>query len=825
MKNLNLNAKTCSFLRPIFDTAGVVSAYGVMSLLPLYHPPSLAADEVQQAQQRNENTATEEQNEPMVILEKVIVTDKMPSMQAISTTEMEANILTSKRASVSDTAKLLEDVPGVSLYGAGGVSNLPVIHGLNDDRVRTTVNGMVVPAACANHMNPPLSYIDPSNIGKITVLTGVTPVSIGGDSLGGTISVETPAPIFAEPGKDILLNGSLSGFYRSNGDAFGGSIAAGIANQHARLEYTGSHTQSMNYNDGRNQIVQSTAYENQNHSAALSFKSDNHLLTIRGGQQHIPYQYFTNQRMDMTNNDSTFGNVEHKGKFDWGATDSKFYYETTSHSMNFGQDRHNHFLDGTPSGGAFAPPNDMMPMETRAHNLGYKLQAEIPFTVPYAERNMFRFGHEFHHNKLNDYWPPVRTDTASVAANNWLYGIPGPAQNGSQRAYYMMAPETFININNGTRDRVGFFGEWEAKWNRQWKSLLGLRYDHVSMNTGDVQPYNPNLLNTGPAYTANMAGALGDLAAANVFNSRSHQRNFDMFDVTALLQFTPNDLSQYELAYGRKNRAPNFYELYTWGPRAMDMAMIGWFGDGNGYVGNLDLKNAHTVSFTAAFHEPQNNLWEFNATPYFTYVNNFIDVDRCLRTVPANLANTNPCTADNLTATDQFVYLQFANHDARLWGVDVSGRARLYKDKTVGEFATHTTMSYVRGQRMDGGNLYHMMPFNMLLSLDHRLGDWQSAVEMQFVDRKDDVQAIRNETQTPAYILLNARTSYVWEMVRIDVGVNNILDKQYYYPLAGSYLGDRYGMNPTAPSNVTVPWGRNVPGMGRSVYVGFNVTY
>ena len=59
-------------------------------------------------------------------------------------------------------------------------------------------------------------------------------------------------------------------------------------------------------------------------------------------------------------------------------------------------------------------------------------------------------------------------------------------------------------------------------------------------------------------------------------------------------------------------------------------------------------------------------------------------------------------------------------------------------------------MSYVCGERMDGGNLYHMMPFNMKLSLDNRLQKWQSAVEMQFVDKKDDVQAIRNETETPS---------------------------------------------------------------------------
>ncbi|WNB77492.1 TonB-dependent receptor [Methylomonas koyamae] len=757
-----------------------------------------------------------------VVLEKVIVTDKFPSVKNLGASEMEADILESKRAAVSDTAKLLEDTPGVSLYGAGGVSSLPVIHGMNDDRVKIDINGMTLTSACANHMNPPLSYIDRSNIGKITILTGVTPVSLGGDSIGGTISVQTPEPVFAEPGKDILLDGAVSSFYRSNGDAFGGSIAAGVATQNVRLDYTGSHTESMNYNDGNGQIVNSTAYVNQNHSAALSFKSDNHLVVVRGGQQHMPYQLFPNQRMDLTNNDSIFGNIMHKGSFDWGTLESKFYFESTQHSMDIGDDKHNRYLDGTPAGGGFAFPNDRMPMETRGRNLGYKILAEIP----YGKRDTFRIGNEYHANKLNDYWPAVHND-------------PGPANPTPNPAYWMMAPQNYINLNNAEKERVAFFGEWEARWNEQWKSLLGLRYEHTSTDTGNVSPYNPNLLGTNGnlANNPDPAGAKLALTAANAFNARDKGRTNDTFDVTALVQFTPNDMSQYELGYARKNRTPNLYERYVWGARKMDMAMIGWFGDGNGYVGNMDLteETAHTVSLTAAFHEPQNNLWEVNVTPYFTYVNNFIDADRCLvNTNPARDANgcrtaatsyTGGPTINNLTVDNQYVYLQYANHDARLWGMDVSGRTRLYKDQTLGEFAAHTTMSYVRGERMDGGNLYHMMPFNMKLSLDHRLSSWQSALEMQFVDGKSHVQQIRNEVQTPSYILLNARTGYEWGNFRLDVGLDNVLDKQYFHPLAGSYLGDRYGMNPTAAPNVTVPWGRNVPGMGRSAFVGVTIKY
>ncbi|MGC2049572.1 MAG: TonB-dependent receptor plug domain-containing protein [Gallionella sp.] len=95
--------------------------------------------------------------------------------------------MASQRAASSDSARLLQDIPGVSLYGAGGVSSLPAIHGLADDRIRIQVDGMDLVAACPNHMNSALFYIDPTKVGSATVFAGITPVSAGGDSIGGTI--------------------------------------------------------------------------------------------------------------------------------------------------------------------------------------------------------------------------------------------------------------------------------------------------------------------------------------------------------------------------------------------------------------------------------------------------------------------------------------------------------------------------------------------------------------------------------------------------------------------------------------------------------------
>ena len=110
--------------------------------------------------------------------------------------------LASQRTATSDSARLLQDIPGVSLYGAGGVSSLPAIHGLADDRVRVQVDGMDLVAACPNHMNSALSYIDPTQVGSATVFAGITPVSVGGDSIGGTIQVKSAAPEFADGEED-----------------------------------------------------------------------------------------------------------------------------------------------------------------------------------------------------------------------------------------------------------------------------------------------------------------------------------------------------------------------------------------------------------------------------------------------------------------------------------------------------------------------------------------------------------------------------------------------------------------------------------------------
>lgn len=703
--------------------------------------------------------------------------------------------IAARQAASSDTATLLSDFPGVAISSAGGVSGLPVLHGLADDRNRIKIDGMDLISACANHMNSPLSYIAPGNVDSIQVYTGISPVSQGGDSIGGSIVVKSKPARFAEAGAGLLTTGELGSFYRSNGDAWGVNASATLATENLSITYTGSTAESGNYKSARDfkpgmqatyttrgshwiagNEVGSTAYKAENHALGIAYKLDNHLFDLKLGYQFIPYQGFPNQHMDMTENQSTQVNLGYTGKYAWGKLEARVYHEETRHKMDFAEDKL--YWYGTSRNIAG------MPMDTRGKNTGAVLKAEIEL----SGRDLLRVGGEYQRYRLNDWWSPV--------ANS-----------------LMMGPNTFWNINDGQRDRLAMFGEWEAQWNSQWSSLLGARYEHVTMDAGNVQAYDPR-----DSIPMGMMGSMAnpDAAAARAFNAQSRQRRDDNVDLTALLRYIPDQNSSYEGGYARKTRSPSLYERYTWGVGGMAMTMNNWVNDGNGYVGNIDLKPevAHTVSFTADWHDAAKSAWGVRITPHYSHVDNYIDAKCKAASCPSGRYN----------------YLTLVNQSARLYGIDLSGFAALGSIDGVGSFTARGSVAYVRGEnRSTGDNLYNIMPLNTRLALEHRLGNWTNTIEEQIVDAKNEVSRVRGETKTSGYDLLNLRSSYQWKNVRFDLGLENALDKQYSLPLGGAYIGQgatmSLGTSSSWSSTGQPPYGYSVPGMGRSLYAGINIKF
>ncbi|HQN46559.1 MAG TPA: TonB-dependent receptor, partial [Rugosibacter sp.] len=521
--------------------------------------------------------------------EPILVQATKPAANTPFSTAVTSADITSQRAATSDTASLLRDIPGISLYGAGGVSSLPAIHGLADDRLRIKVDGMDLLSSCPNHMNSPLSYLDPSQVETLKVYAGITPVSVGGDSIGGTIIADTAAPEFAAPGQGHLLKGQVGAFYRSNNNARGGNLTATYATEMLNITYSGATTQADNYTAGGDfkttsatgrpghtlplDEVGSTAYKANNHALNLALKHDNHLFEVKYSFQDIPYEGFPNQRMDMLDNTAHRINLHYLGEFGWGSLDARAYRETVTHFMNFGDDKQ--FWYGDAPG---------MPMHTESKNTGGVVKANIKLTA----QDLLRVGGEYQRYQLDDWWPASGTGM-------------------------MMAPNTFWNINDGQRDRTALFGEWESRINPAWTTLLGARYEQVKTDAGPVQGYSM-------MYAAD----------ANTFNARNRERTDNNWDATALARYTADATRTVEFGYAMKTRSPNLYERYSWSRIGMALEMNNFLGDGNGYLGDPDLKpeKAHTLSATFDWHAPD-RAWEFKATPYYSHVTDYIDARRC----------------------------------------------------------------------------------------------------------------------------------------------------------------------------------------------------
>ena len=645
----------------------------------------------------------------------------------------------------SDTASLLNMSPGVSLKTGGGISSLPVIQGMADDRVNIRIDGASITSACSNHMNPTLSYIDPSKVESIFVLPGITPVSQGGDSIGGSIVVKSKDLIFGDHQKLKFRS-----FFKSNNENLGSSINYEIAGDKYYAEYSGLDESANNYRNGKGDRLKSTLYNQNNQTLKIGRKLDSGVVALKYTRANVPYQGFINQFMDLQDNVSNQLNLNYKGTIGEAIIDSTLYYTHTNHLMNMISSER----DGE------------MPMYTRSDEFGYNVKASFEL----SSSHLLTIGSDFNRYHLDDWWP----------------GLPGVTT--------MMGPGTFESINNGKRDRFGLFVETESDWSSTVRTNMGLRTDIVMMDTGNVQGYN------------NTDNLPVDAAA---FNAKSHDKTDNNYDATILTKFKTSSMTDVEVGLGRKTRSPNLYERYAWAgsvtdptgmtmdamSAGMDMLMINWFGDGNGYVGDINLKPevAHKISTSFVAHDENNKEWEVRLSPYYSEVSNFIDADFIGKSMGGNS------------------FLKFANHDAVIFGADFSAKAKLSQ-----EFSVQTVAGYTRGYRRDGkADLYHLMPLNGKIAFIHSKGKWTSDITTQLVAKKKQVNDLRAEPDTEGFTIVDIGTSYAFsKSVKLDFAIGNIFDLNYKLPLGGVDLVNHSTSSKTA-----------VSGMGRSFNTALTIDF
>ncbi len=561
----------------------------------------------------------------------------------------------SDRARSRNTAELLGNTPGVSLRENGQLASIPFLHGLGDERAKLVVDGMTLSSSCPNHMNPPLSSISPSNAAKITVMTGITPVSLGGDSIGGTVSVDSQPPVFAGPGERLHSETVASGFYRSNGEYYGGSFAEWVTGHKLGIGYSGSWATNSDYADGSGHRITSTYAQTTDHTVTLAAQGAHNLLVLEGSLHHTPYEGFVNAQMDLVRNYAESLNLHYRRNFGQGVLDARVYWQGSWHSMNIGRDK------------STFPMAMGMPMNTHGKDLGYSVKVELPLSA----RHTLGAGNELHRFVLDDH-----------LARGCRHG----ADDG---------PQSLCQHQRRPPHQAGQVC--------RSRPASGIRNGPRSSACATI-PSGPMPVRC-EGYSAMMYAA--DADAFNALN-RAHA-DVDL-DATALARYEPK----------------HFQHLRVWlraqDPRAQPIRALCVVDQHDGqrhdrlvWRRQLLCGQRSPQAGDCAHRKRHGNLarprsathWEIKVTPYMTYIQSYVDVDTL---------------AIATYGMSTFAQLRFANHNARIYGSDLSGNGSLWSSARFGQGKISGIAGWLHGERLDTQTgLYQMMPLDLRVAFDEEL--------------------------------------------------------------------------------------------------------
>ena len=338
-------------------------------------------------------------------------------------------------AAARDTAALLETAPGAAVVRNGQQTGIVQLRGLFGDRINISVDGMHITPACPNHMDPPLHYITAQSLAEMQVIAGITPVSQGGDSIGGTVIAKSAAPRFGDAATFASF-GRLGAGYNGSNTGDDEHVLVGGANNRFSVGYAAEHQRGDNLRFAGGEVAD-TGYTLNNQDLTLATKTGAGVWRLDAGKHKTQDAGTPALPMDMIRDDADTLALGYQGDAGFGAIEAKIYRHSIDHLMD------NYSLRPAAMSRMFAPAT--------SDDSGASLATSIA-----RGDSVLRFGAEFLQNEFDSY---------------------------SQNAVSGVRQDI---IRDATRDRLGVYGEWQANLGQSWQTIAGLRQDTVRSDTADI---------------------------------------------------------------------------------------------------------------------------------------------------------------------------------------------------------------------------------------------------------------------------------------------------------------------------------------------------
>jgi len=230
----------------------------------------------------------------------------------------------------------------------------------------------------------------------------------------------------------------------------------------------------------------------------------------------------------------------------------------------------------------------------------------------------------------------------------------------------------------------------------------------------------------------------------------------------------------------------------------MPMESTSGLADGNNYIGNIELdpETAYQAELGLDWHTQKAAI---SPRVFYHHINDYIQGTASENMTANMMGNADP--------------LHFNNVDAKLYGIDTNWFVAITTD-----WQLDGTVSYVRGERRDtSDSLYRIAPLTARTMLSYVQTHWRVGFEAETIAAQNKVSDENSEQKTSGYALFNVSGSYQpTETIILSAGINNLFDREYSNHLGGY---NRIGDNPD------VAKGDRIPGLGRSLYAGVNVSW
>lgn len=651
---------------------------------------------------------------------------------------------------VSGTSELMRKVPGGNFNFNGAISGQTQYRGMFGSRMNVRIDGMYINSGGPNWMDPPLHYVPKSLLESMEVERGIASVS-SGSGIGGYVKAKTKSSKFTDSDQfEFHGDANLSGHSVDNGYNLGGLLA--YSNNQHRFHFLGSRDDGndIDFGDGE---INGTRHERDNYGLGYGFKQGQHELALNYRHQDTGPTGTPALPLDIALFNTELFSAKYNTKWNKVDIETSINYTDVVHQMN------NFTLRPVPNFFTPGGTTDRRVINATGDSLVYSLKGTMPF-----------------------------------ASGNVTLGFDTNFNNHDATVLDPDQANFFVtNFNNVENDVFSFFVETEQQLNKRLALELGVRYSRVEMDADDVA--------AGVTPGAGLAGPTA--ALSNAFNASDRSQEDNNVDWVAELNYAMTNHLSVELGVARKTRSPYYVERYLWIPLEVNAGL----GDGNGYVGNvnLDPEVSHQIELGFNLHH---HHYYVAPRVYYRSVDDYIQGTASTNAAVLNVARLNSETSP----------LVFSNVDAELYGADADWGYSFNQ-----QWQLDGVISYVRGKRRDiDDNLYRIAPLNTTVALTHSRATWSASLEGVFVARQNDISdtIVKSDTTsatgintdnsaTPGYILMNI--SGQWKPakgVALNAGIGNILDKNYTDHLSG--------FNRNSGSDVAL--GSRLPGLGRNVF-------